>query len=236
MIDILNMAMDVGGGVLGILGGIGQVKGAKKIEKAKRGLYNVQLEGSKKRAEWNEKEILKSFTDNYAKTAYSYGQKVADIIGQQTQVQSELKTSVVAAISDAEIADSSFYNTAKLEANKEFDEAVQTMLTNQSENLLGLAKERDTQIMQNTTELGQAMYKNQMQGLQAKQEKEAQILSGLTSIVGGAADIYGSDTLSKFTGKGADKSGISDTASKAGGFSSALKKSSGSHLQLTTFG
>lgn len=236
MLDMLNMALDVGGGVFGVLGGIGQISGAKKVEKAKKGLYNAQLEGSKKRAEWNEKEILKSFTDNYAKTAYSYGQKVADIVGQQSQVQSELKTSVVAAVADAEVADSSFYNTAKLEANKEFDEAVQTMLVNQSQSLLGLAKERDTQIMQNQTELGQAMYKNQMQGLQAKQEKEAQILSGLTSIVGGASDIYNSDTLSKFTGKGVDKSGVSDTASKASGFSSALKKTSGSHLQLTTFG
>lgn len=226
--------LDIIGSTIGIMQGITQITSAKKIEKAKKGLYGAQLEGSKKRAEWNEKEILKSFTDNYAKTAYSYGQKVADIVGQQTQVQSELKTSVVAAVSDAEIADSSFYNTAKLEANKEFDEAVQTMLTNQSENLLGLAKERDTQIMQNTTELGQAMYKNQMQGLQAKQEKEAQVINGITSVIEGAAGV--AMGITGLGGGGASKSGISDTGSKASGFSSALKKSSGSHLQLTTFG
>lgn len=232
----MNM-LDMAGDILNIAYGIGQAFGAKGVEKAKKGLYKTQLEGSKKRAEWNEKEILKSFTENYANTAYAYGQKIADIVGQQAQAQSELNTSVVSAISNAELSESSFYNTAKLEASNEFNEAVQTMLVNQSQNLLGLAKERDAQIMQNQTELGQAMYKNQMQNLQAKQEREQTYINAMTSLATSGAGIIESDTFKKWTGSNANdiKSSISETGSNAGGWSSALKGSQGSRLSLTTF-
>lgn len=226
--------MGVAAGGLEIAYGLGQMFSASGVEKAKKGLYNTQLEGSKKRAEWNEKEILKAFTENYSNTAYAYGQKIAEITGQQAQAQSELNTSVISTISNADLADSSFYNTAKLEASDEFNEAIQTMLINQSQNLLGLSKERDAQIMQNQTELGQAMYKNQMQNIQAEQERNDQLMSGLGSVVGGMSKME-SSISGNGGGSGSAKSSISNTGANASGWSGALKGSQGSRLSLTSF-
>lgn len=221
-------------GGIQILQGWGQILNAGKVASQKKKLADTQLKGAKLRAEYNEKEIVKAFTENYRKIAYNYGQKIGEAVGQGVQAQSELKTSIVSTLANTDMAESSFYNTAKLQADAELSSAVTNLLYNENETLMGLTREREGQIMANTNELGQAMYQNGMAKVKASMEEEQAKIEGFMSIVEGTAGAAGSMGGGSPSSEANQKASIQQTANTSSGWSKGLKKSNGSYLQLTS--
>lgn len=191
----MNMSLAMAG--LALAQGLGQMSSAKKTKKAQAGLMAVRKKGAEQKAAWNEKEIEKSFIENYSQVMYQYGQKISDIMEDGRQAHSEVTTQMVASAGDADLSGSSAFGTMKADVDKEVEESIRMMSENQRRAAESMVNERNQQSFQNQMGLADASMNMRIQEAQNEFEYQQQMASGIMSAIKGGIGVanFGSQKL-----------------------------------------
>lgn len=226
----MDVLQTIGAG-LGILGGLGKMQSAKEIRRAKE----KQL---KMKADYNKKQIDKSYTENYSKLINQYAQNQSNILLQEKKAENAIRVNATANMGAVDISGSSFLTTAKGTLENEFTTSMNQLSDWKYQQSLDLAKTAINQKLQ--VDLGVIESTSQLKQQEAAQKKE-----GFMDVLKGAATI-GMDMYSKHQDSKASDTFASDindmNSSIVGGsqfyskWNQALKPSQSGSLNLKYFG
>lgn len=181
-------------GGFNIITGIGQMASAGDIGREKKKLLETK-------AEYNRKQIEKSYSENYSKQMSRYANSLSDILNQKDTGMSNINVASTN-VGDVDIQGSSFRTTAIAQLNNEFNTAMNNLNDNQYNNNIALAQEKNQQIMQVNLDLYNARQNVNM-------ETQAQKVEGFSNVIKGLAQ-FGDAYLDKDSANTMAESGAND--------------------------
>lgn len=128
------MILQLLGAGLGILGGLGQAQGAKKIGKAKKEQLNWK-------ADLNKEKIDEAYTINYAKLLNQYSNERNNLLNNKRDAENNIRVTATSGVSDiVDIAGSSFLTTASGTLDNEFETSMRELSDWKFNNALEMQK------------------------------------------------------------------------------------------------
>lgn len=166
------------------------IKNQKKLYKAQKKLIGEKRKTTEMRAEYNEKEIMSAFEENYKRTAFAYGEKIRDVISKKGDVASDITAKAAANLSNVEMSGSSFHNSQMMELNTEFEAATSTLIYNQSQAMTDLAAKKNSDLTNNRLGVIEANKAYSMEEWQIKNDRDSAIKYQTGKLIQGIAPLY----------------------------------------------
>lgn len=161
------------------------IKESKKLYKAQKKLIGERRKTVEMRAEFNEKEIMEAFTENYKRTSFAYGDKIREVVSQKAKTAGEVTHKAVSNLSNVDLQGSSFHNSQMMELNTEFEAATSNLLYNQAQALTDLAAQKESQLTQNRLGVIDANKQFGMEEWQIKRDRDSAIKYQTSKLISG---------------------------------------------------
>lgn len=219
-------------GTLNILSGLGQMVSAGDIGREKKKLLETK-------ANFNKKQVEKSYAENYSKQMNQYANSLSDILNQKDTAQSDINIASVN-VGDVDIQGSSFRTTAMAQLNNEFYTSINSLNDNQTNNNISLFQEKNQQLMNINLDLYNAKQNVNMETQVQKTEGFLNVVKGVAQIADGYLTGQGeSDMPDQGANAQINVGRLTNPDTKSSGFTSVsnnINRNSQSNLSLKYFG
>lgn len=165
--------------ILSVTQGVGKALMSGEVAKAQGKVLKESMTTAKVRADRNIKKIEENFRKQYSDLSYQYQENITNLLSKKNDVAGEITVNAASQLTNAELQGSSFYNSARIEADEEFNRAADRLVYNSSVALSELAREKEKSITEQKFGIIRAKKQVEDSGNMLKAQAKSDFMAGI---------------------------------------------------------